>query len=229
MEILDGDGEGHQTPGASKSPSGSGFGSGSLSLTELCPNIPPHAAARLHYLWETAHLTAISSPALSHTLAVEMAALIREHHIIVPDHLRHRFCIHCNGIQLPTITCQKRVVPNNKRTKHKTGHKNRVVSLSDMLKPYLYSDLVLICFNRCASAFYASKAIKSECAAPYPKSLGTKCNQLSVHQHQRHQVSRLRRSRLAFCIPLIKMIVETILFRCQEVAATPSIPHLSGP
>ncbi|KAF9584278.1 hypothetical protein BGW38_006990 [Lunasporangiospora selenospora] len=85
--------------------------------------------ARIRYLWNAAHATLISCPAISSHFMSQCLRLVHETDSPLPRDLREKFCSGCGSIFVPGMNCQVRVVPvdetplERQRRKHKDRQK----------------------------------------------------------------------------------------------------------
>jgi RNase P subunit RPR2 len=98
-------------------------------VSTIYRDVPAVVVNRLHYLWETAHLTVISSPSLSLSLAREFMAIVNRHQIQLPDHVKNRLCSQCSSVQLPTINSRIQVISYGKRKRKSIKYTNALVRL----------------------------------------------------------------------------------------------------
>ena len=71
---------------------------------------------QLEYLWRGAHVVSPSS-SLAHSLGIKFIELAMKSGLQIPEQVRNRFCSHCSGILLPTITSTVRVQSRGKQSK----------------------------------------------------------------------------------------------------------------
>ena len=78
--------------------------------------IQPAVRQQLEYLWRGAHVVS-SSSSLAHSLGIKFIELAMKSGLQIPEQVRNRFCSHCSGILLPTITSTVRVQSRGKQSK----------------------------------------------------------------------------------------------------------------
>jgi RNase P subunit RPR2 len=78
--------------------------------------IQPAVRQQLEYLWRGAHMVS-SSSSLAHSLGIKFIELAMKSGLQIPEQVRNRFCSHCSGILLPTITSTVRVQSRGKQSK----------------------------------------------------------------------------------------------------------------
>ena len=78
--------------------------------------IQPAVRQQLEYLWRGAHVVS-SSSSLAHSLGIKFIELAMKSGLQIPEQIRNRFCSHCSGILLPTITSTVRVQSRGKQSK----------------------------------------------------------------------------------------------------------------
>jgi RNase P subunit RPR2 len=78
--------------------------------------IQPAVRQQLEYLWRGAHIVS-SSSSLAHSLCIKFIDLAMKSGLQIPEQVRNRFCSHCSGILLPTITSKVRVQSRGKQSK----------------------------------------------------------------------------------------------------------------
>lgn len=78
--------------------------------------IQPAVRQQLEYLWRGAHMISSSSSTLAHSFGIKFIDLAIKSGLQIPEQVKTRFCSHCSGILLPTITSTVKIQARGKQS-----------------------------------------------------------------------------------------------------------------